>query len=112
MIVKDFVSTIINLADGISDIYVNEINVYDRDCGLVFSEVLYRMLFLTDIEFTGTNVYIKGNLPTTRISEAVAEGKHYLDGRIIVTQWAVYLREGFVITELASLSEIKEMLNL
>ena len=57
-------------------------------------------------------MYIEGNLPTTRTSEAVAEGKQYLEGRIIVTQWAVYLREGFVITEIASRSEIKEMFNL
>lgn len=111
MIVKDFVSAIINLADDINDIYVNEIKVYDRDSGLVFNEVLYRALFLTDLEFTGRTVYIEGNLPTTRISEAVAGGKQIND-KLIVTKWAMYLREGFNITEIVSRSEIKEMFSL
>ena len=112
MTVKDFVIEIIKLMSDPVDVCVNDTVVYDSANGLIFSEVLYRMLFLTDIEFTGRTVYITGNLPTIRISEAVAEGKQYLDGRLIVTQWAMYLREGFVITEIASRSDIKEMFNL
>lgn len=112
MRVLDFVTAIINLAGNSVDVCVNGTIVYDSATGFIFSELLYRTLFLTDLEFSGTAVHIEGNLRTTRISEAVDEGKQYLDGRIIVTQWAMYLREGFDISVLASRSDIKEMFNL
>lgn len=112
MIVKDFVSAIINLVSDPVDVCVNDTVVYDSANGLVFSELLYRKLSLTDLEFTGTAVYIEGDLLTTRISEAVAGGKQYMNGKLIVTKWAMYLREGFIISEIASRSKIKEMFNL
>lgn len=111
MTVKDFVSAIIKLMSDPVDVCVNDTVVYDSANGLIFSELLYRTLFLTDLEFTGRTVYIEGNLPTTRISEAVAEGKQIND-KLIVTKWAMYLREGFNITEIVSRSEIKEMFSL
>lgn len=112
MRVLDFVKTIADIAECCFDIYVNDELLYDAKKGLVFDEKLYRQFFLAGISYEGTHVYVTGNLPTTPISEAVAGGKYYVDGKILLSSGTMYLVDGFDVKELLTRTQVKEMFNL
>lgn len=112
MRVLDFVRTIGNLSDSYLDIYVNEKLLCDGKKGLIFDELLYRELFLTGILYDGVHVYIEGKLSETPISEAVANGEFYADGKILLSGGALYLVQGFVVEKILDRTQIKEMFNL
>lgn len=79
---------------------------------MIFSEVLYRELLLTDILYDGLHVYITGKLSETSISKAVANGEFYADGKILLSGGTLYLVQGFVVEEILDRMQIKEMFNL
>lgn len=112
MRVLDFVKTIAGIAECCFDIYVDDELLYDSKKGLIFNEKLYRQFFLTGISYKGTDVHVTGILPTTPISEAVAGGKYYADGKILLSCGTMYLVDGFDVKELLSRAQVKEMFNL